>query len=131
MDDKRPFIATYIEASRPFGVLYTGMTGNLYRRGREYRAGEGGAFTRGHGCNLLVWYQPFERVTSAIRREKAIKRWNRAWKMQLIEQRNPRWLDLYPFLLGHEADPRPPLEDECGVAVFLARLEAGAKAGDD
>ena len=128
MDDKRPLIATYIEASRPFGVIYIGMTNNLYRRGAEHRAGRGEGFTRRHGCNILVWYQPFERVTSAIRREKALKRWNRPWKMQLIEDRNPEWRDLYPFLCGEQPDPRRPLEDEDGVAAFLARLEAEARA---
>jgi putative endonuclease len=130
MDDKRPLIATYIEASRPFGVVYIGMTGNLYRRGAEHRAGEGSGFTRRHGCNILVWYQPFERVTSAIRREKALKGWNRPWKMQLIEGRNPEWRDLYPFLRGEQDDPRLPVEDECGVAALLARLEAEAEEGE-
>ncbi|MEJ6788781.1 GIY-YIG nuclease family protein [Brevundimonas sp. BR2-1] len=131
MDEKRPFIATYIEASRPFGVLYIGMTSNLYRRSGEHRAGEGGGFARRHGCNILVWYQPFELVTSAIRREKALKRWNRAWKMQLIEERNPEWRDLYPWLMGEEADPRLPDRDDGGVAAFLARLEAEAKREED
>jgi len=121
MDDKRPLIATYIEASRPFGVVYIGMTNNLYRRGDEHREGKGGAFTRRHRCNILVWYQPFERVTSAIRREKALKSWNRPWKMQLIEQRN----DLFLFIRGEAPDPRLPVEDECGVQAFLARLEGG------
>ena len=130
MDQKRPLIATYIEASRPFGVLYIGMTSNLYRRGREHRSGDGSGFTRRYGCNILVWYQTFERVTSAIRREKALKRWNRPWKMQLIEARNPEWRDLYPFLQGEEPDPRLPLEDDGGVAAFLARLEPEAKEAD-
>ena len=125
MDEKRPLIATYIEASRPFGVVYIGMTNNLYRRGEEHRAGKGGAFTRRHRCNILVWYQPFERVTSAIRREKALKGWNRPWKMQLIEQRNPDWRDLFAFIRGEAPDPRLPVEDECGVQAFLARLEGG------
>ena len=129
MDDKRPLIATYIEASRPFGVVYIGMTSNLYRRGREHRDGTGSGFTKRYGCNIIVWYQTFERVTAAIRREKALKRWNRAWKMQLIEARNPEWRDLYPFLLGEQPDPRLPLEDDGGVAAFLARLEAG-EGGD-
>jgi putative endonuclease len=130
MDNKRPLIATYIEASRPFGVVYIGMTSNLYRRGREHRDGAGSGFTKRYGCNILVWYQTFERVTSAIRREKALKRWNRPWKMQLIEARNPEWRDLFPFLRGEEPDPRLPLEDDGGVAAFLARLEAEAKEGD-
>lgn len=105
------------------------MTNNLYRRGREHRDGKGSGFTRRYGCNILVWYQTFERVTSAIRREKALKSWNRAWKMQLIEARNPEWRDVYPFLLGEQPDPRLPLEDDCGVAALLARLEAG-EGGD-
>ncbi|HYC75750.1 GIY-YIG nuclease family protein [Brevundimonas sp.] len=130
MDDKRPLIATYIEASRPFGVIYTGMTSNLYRRSAEHRAGEGSAFTKRHGCNILVWYQPFERVTSAIHREKALKSWRRPWKMQLIEQRNPEWRDLCPFLRGEQDDPRLPIEDDCGVAAFLARLEDEAGEGE-
>jgi len=125
MDGKRPLIATYIEASRPFGVVYIGMTSNLYRRGDEHREGKGGTFTRRHRCNILVWYQPFERVTSAIRREKALKSWNRPWKMQLIEQRNPDWQDLFQFIRGEAVDPRLPAEDECGVQAFLARLEGG------
>ena len=131
MDDKRPLIATYIEASRPFGVVYIGMTSNLYRRGAEHRAGKGGAFTKRHRCNILVWYQPFERVTSAIRREKALKRWNRPWKMQLIEQRNPEWRDLYPFLRDEAPDPRLALHDECGVEAFLARLREEQTAEGD
>ena len=125
MDSRRPLIATYIEASRPFGVVYIGMTSNLYRRGREHRDGKIDGFTKRHGCNLLVWYQPYERVTTAIRREKALKRWNRAWKMQLIETRNPDWVDLYPFLCGEAPDPRIGLDDDGGVAAFLALLEAG------
>ena len=129
MDDKRPLIATYIEASRPFGVVYIGMTSNLYRRGREHREGAGSGFSKRYGCNILVWYQTFERVTSAIRREKALKRWNRPWKMQLIEERNPQWCDLYPFLMSEQPDPRLPLENDGGVAAFLARLEAGEPDG--
>ena len=75
--ERRPFIATYIEASRPFDL-----------------------------------------ITAAIHREKALKRWNRAWKMQLIEQRHPDWLDLYPSVCGVAPDPRVKPEDdgagECG-----------------
>jgi putative endonuclease len=126
VDSRRPLIATYIEASRPFGVVYIGVTSNLYRRGREHREGRTDGFTKRYGCNMLVWYQPYELVTSAIRREKALKRWNRAWKMQFIETRNPGWVDLYPFLCGEAPDPRIKSEDEDGgVAAFLARLEAG------
>ncbi len=126
MDSRRPLIATYIEASRPFGVIYIGVTSNLYRRGREHREGRIDGFTKRYGCNMLVWYQPYELITTAIRREKALKRWNRAWKMQLIESRNPDWVDLYPFLCGEAPDPRIKSgDDDGGIAAFLARLEAG------
>lgn len=125
MDEKRPFIATYMEASRPFGVIYTGMTNNLYRRGREHREGLIDGFSREHNCGLLVWFEVHERINSAIRREKALKHWKRSWKMQLIEQRNPAWADLYPFIIGEQRDPRIPLADDSGVLSFLAKLEAG------
>ena len=125
MDSRRPFIATYIEASRPFGVIYIGVTSNLYRRGREHREGKIDGFTKRYGCNMLVWYQPYELVTSAIRREKALKRWNRAWKMQLIETRNPEWVDLYPYLCGEVPDPRIASDDDGGVPAFLARFANG------
>ncbi len=132
MDEKRPFIATYIEASRPFGVIYIGVTSNLYRRGGEHRDGRIDGFAKRRRCNMLVWYEPHELITSAIRREKALKHWNRAWKMQLIEQRNPQWVDLYPFLCGIEPDPRIKSEDDDGgVAAFLARLAAGDLTEDE
>ena len=125
MESRRPFIATYIQASRPFGVLYIGMTNNLYERSRQHREGDVEGFTRKHGCGILVWYQPFALVTEAIRREKALKSWNRPWKMQLIEQQNPEWLDLYPSLVGLAPDPRIKPDDHGSVENFLKRLESG------
>jgi len=123
--ERRPLIAVYIQASRPFGVLYIGMTSNLYERSRQHREGAVEGFSKDHGCNLLVWYHTFELVTAAIRREKALKRWNRAWKMQLIEQRNPEWVDLYPFLCGTASDPRVKPEDDGygSVKAFLDSLK--------
>ncbi len=103
-----PFIATYIQATRPLGVLYTGMTSDLYSRATQHREGMVEGFTRKHGCGLLVWYEQHSFVTEATRREKALKRWNRVWKPELIERRNPDWRDLYPSLMGFEADPRLP-----------------------
>ena len=93
-----PFIAVYIMASRPFGVLYVGVTSNLPRRAYEHREGLIDGFTKVHGCKMLVWYQSFELITNAIRRENTIKHYRRAWKMQLIEALNPEWRDLYPDL---------------------------------
>ncbi|MBJ7486019.1 GIY-YIG nuclease family protein [Brevundimonas sp.] len=125
--ERRPLIATYMMASRPFGVIYIGMTSNLYARAEQHRAGDADGFTAERGCNMLVWFQTFERVTSAIRREKALKSWNRPWKMQLIEQRNPNWVDLHPWLSGNARDPRIPLPDggEGSVKAFLKRLDRG------
>ena len=125
MTERRPLIATYMMASRPFGVIYIGVTSNLYRRATEHRLGRVEGFTRKRGCGLLVWYQPFALVVTALWREKALKRWNRAWKMQLVEQRNPGWADLYPWLCAGAPDPRLPDDDDCGVAAFPARREAG------
>ena len=64
-------------------------------------------------------------MTTAIRRERALKRWNRAWKMQLIEQRNPDWADLHPWLIGEMSDPRLPDPNDGGVADSLRRLGDG------
>ena len=78
---------------------------------------------------IFKTYTIVKKYISAIRREKALKRWNRPWKMQLIEERNPQWCDLYPFLMSEQPDPRLPLENDGGVAAFLARLEAGEPDG--
>lgn len=126
MEERRPFIATYIQASRPFGVLYIGVTSNLFERSRQHREGVVEGFTKAHGCGLLVWFEPHELMTEAIRREKQLKRWNRPWKMELVERRNPDWLDLYPWFCGIAADPRVGEDDDGGVAAFLAGL-----TGDD
>ncbi|WP_288759249.1 GIY-YIG nuclease family protein [uncultured Brevundimonas sp.] len=127
MSERRPFIATYIEASRPHGVLYIGMTANLYERGHQHRNGAFEGFASRYGCGLLVWYEPHEFVTTAIRREKALKRWNRVWKLELIEKTNPGWADLYPSLCGWAPDPRVKPEDDGigSVEAFLKRLGTG------
>jgi len=122
---ERPFIATYIEASRPMGVIYIGSTSDLYRRGRQHRDGQFDSFTRKHGCGMLVWYEPHEMMVSAIHRERQLKCWNRPWKMELIEARNPDWCDLYPSLCGEAPDPRVKSDDDGGVGAFLARLAKG------
>ena len=127
MSQRRPFIATYIQASRPHGVLYVGMTANLYERVGQHRRGAFEGFASQYCCGLLVWYEQHEYVTTAIRREKALKRWNRVWKLELIERTNPNWADLYPHLCGWAPDPRVKPEDdgEGSVEAFLKRLEAG------
>ena len=98
MSQRFPCIAVYIMASRPFGVLYVGVTGDLPRRVLEHREGLVKGFTLEHGCKMLVWYEIHELLTEAIAREKRIKKWRRVWKYQLIEQINEAWADLYPTL---------------------------------
>ena len=95
-------VGTYIMASRPLGVLYVGSTNDLPRRAYEHRESALPGFTRDHGCTRLVWYEPYEPyelMTAAIARERAIKHWRRAWKLQLIEQNNPDWRDRYAELV--------------------------------
>ncbi len=89
----------YILASRRNGTLYIGVTSDLARRIFEHREGLLPGFTREHGVKTLVHYEPFDRIDDAIHREKQMKKWNRAWKLELIERHNPQWLDLYETLL--------------------------------
>ena len=88
-------IATYIVANRRSGTIYTGVTSNLARRIYEHREGLIPGFTLKYGCKMLVWYERFELITNAIGREKRIKKYPRAWKLNLIEAKNPHWVDLY------------------------------------
>ncbi|MYZ49454.1 GIY-YIG nuclease family protein [Propylenella binzhouense] len=84
---------TYLLASRKNGTLYCGVTSDLPRRIWEHKEGVTGGFTSRYGVTLLVWYEEFPWVVDAIRREKAIKSWPRAWKIALIEAENPDWRD--------------------------------------
>ena len=88
----------YMLASRRNGTLYLGVTTNLARRVWEHRSGIGSAFARKYGVAMLVWYETYEEISVAIAREKAMKKWRRAWKLALIEQMNPDWRDLYETL---------------------------------
>ena len=89
----------YILASRQRGTLYIGVTSDLARRVGEHKAGEIEGFTKAYGVKRLVHFETFDDVTAAIAREKAMKKWRRAWKIELIEELNPRWEDQYPALL--------------------------------
>ena len=84
----------YLLTTRPNGTLYCGITNDLTRRVAEHRAGLGCRFTRRYGCKTLVWFEHYTDVEQAILREKRIKKWRRAWKIELIEAANPDWLDL-------------------------------------
>jgi putative endonuclease len=85
----------YMLASHRYGTLYLGVTGDLIRRVWEHRAACIDSFTRRHGIKLLVWYEVHEDIREAITREKQIKKWNRDWKVNLIQEMNPAWRDLY------------------------------------
>jgi len=91
---KKP--AVYILASKRNGTIYIGVTSDLARRGWEHRNDLAKGFTRRYGVHTLVHAEPHEDMSSAIRREKQLKKWNRAWKIALIEKQNPAWRDLFP-----------------------------------
>ena len=84
----------YIMASRRHGTLYTGVTSNIIQRADQHRRGLLPGFTRDYGIRRLVWFETLETMESAIMREKRLKEWQRAWKIELIETTNPEWLDL-------------------------------------
>ncbi|HEY0675754.1 MAG TPA: GIY-YIG nuclease family protein [Immundisolibacter sp.] len=94
---KQPCV--YMLASRRNGTLYAGVTSDLIKRVWEHKNHVVEGFTKRYGVDRLVWYEPHETMDSAIRREKAIKEWKRAWKLELIEQSNPEWTDRYVGLL--------------------------------
>ncbi|HET8727503.1 MAG TPA: GIY-YIG nuclease family protein [Alphaproteobacteria bacterium] len=85
----------YILASRRNGTLYFGVTNDLVRRVWQHRQGGAGIFSGRYGVRMLVHAEPFDDVRLAIRREKTLKAWPRAWKLALIERDNPQWRDLY------------------------------------
>jgi putative endonuclease len=85
----------YILATKKGGVLYTGMTNDLERRMHEHRSESIEGFTRRYHIKKLVYYEIFETPYDAICREKAIKKWYRKWKIELIEENNPKWQDLF------------------------------------
>ena len=89
----------YILASRRNGTLYVGVTSDLIKRIWEHKSDAIDGFTKRYGVHDLVWFEQHEDMMSAIAREKAIKEWKRAWKLELIEKSNPGWCDLYKNLL--------------------------------
>ena len=86
--------AVYIMASKRNGTLYTGVTNDLRRRVYEHKHGLIEGFTKKYRVRMLVWYELTDSIESAIQKEKQIKNWKRAWKLKLIEEKNPQWRDL-------------------------------------
>jgi putative endonuclease len=95
----------YLLASKPFGTLYVGSTSDLMRRVWEHKLKAIPGFTAKYGVDRLVWFEIHlvwfeihESLAAAAQRERRIKEWKRAWKITLIEENNPHWIDLYPTL---------------------------------
>ncbi len=95
-----PGFAVYLLASRPYGTLYCGHTDDLARRVWEHREKLRRGFSARYGVVRLVWYEIGDTREGALIRERQIKKWNRAWKIRLIEAENPTWADLYETLNG-------------------------------
>ena len=91
--------AVYMLASQPNGTLYTGVTNDLVRRVWEHRNDTIDGFTKKYGVHRLVYYELHASMIEAIRREKQIKKWRRAWKIELIEKENPEWRDLWSSIV--------------------------------
>ena len=88
----------YLLASKPYGTLYLGVTADLVRRVWEHKSKAVPGFSARYGVDKLVWFEAHDAVEAAIRREKRLKEWKRAWKISLIERDNPHWIDLFPGL---------------------------------
>ena len=96
MNDKRPCV--YILTNKRNGTLYIGVTSDIARRAWEHRSNAVGGFVRDYGVHRLVFVEFHETMADAILREKHIKKWRRAWKLELIERDNPQWRDLWDEL---------------------------------
>ena len=90
----------YILASQPYGTLYIGSTVDLLRRVFEHKTRAVPGFTAKYGADQLVWYEAHEALEGALIRERQIKKWKRDWKINLIEQDNPHWTDLFTSLVA-------------------------------
>ena len=85
----------YIFYAKRNGTLYIGMTNDIIRRVEEHKAKAIPGFTRDYNVHILVYFEAYQYVDRALYREKQLKKWNRAWKLELIEKVNPEWKDLY------------------------------------
>jgi len=96
---KQPCV--YIMASTRNGTLYIGVTSHLVKRVYEHSSDAVAGFTSKYRIHDLVWYEQHATMHSAITREKALKEWKRKWKLELVEESNPKWRDLYPDIIDH------------------------------
>ena len=116
----------YILASQTRGTLYIGVTSDLAHRATQHRDGAMPGFSKTYGVKRLVHFETFDDIDVAIRREKQLKKWLRAWKIALIEKTNPEWRDLWPEVVGLREVPlegpqawvpgsaSPPEDDKSG-----------------
>ena len=93
---KQPCV--YIMTNKPNGTLYTGVTSNLVQRVWQHKNNLVEGFTKRYGTHTLVWYEAHDTMSGAIMREKRVKEWKRAWKLEMISAFNPDWHDLYDDL---------------------------------
>lgn len=89
----------YILASSRNGTLYIGVTNDLVRRVYQHKTNLVKGFTSRYKIHQLVYYEHTPNIESALAREKELKKWRRQWKIQLIEEKNPNWMDLYPSIV--------------------------------
>jgi putative endonuclease len=92
--------AVYILASQRNGTLYVGVTSDLVKRVWDHKQNSVEGFSKEYCVHTLVYFELHDEMTQAIRREKQIKKWNRAWKKKLIEQHKPYWNDLWTSIIG-------------------------------
>jgi putative endonuclease len=92
----------YLLASDKYATLYLGVTNDIIRRVHEHKSKAVAGFTKRYSVDRLVWFEIYDDAITAIAREKDLKKWRRNWKIRLIEESNPHWLDLYPEIAaGH------------------------------
>ena len=108
-EEKAP--AVYIMANRYRGTIYIGVTSALWNRVTAHKSSTFDGFTKEYGLQILVWYEHHHAMENAIKREKQLKKWNRSWKLRIIEEMNPDWADLHNII-----DP---------VATLVADEKAG------
>lgn len=85
----------YLMANKRNGTIYLGVTSDLVKRAYQHREALVEGFTKKYGCQLLVWYEQFDDIQDARVREYQMKSWKRAWKLRVIEEKNPTWRDLF------------------------------------
>jgi len=96
--DRQSYV--YLLASKPYGTLYIGVTADLVQRVWQHREKVADGFTKQYDVTQLVWFETHEDIMGAIKREKQLKEWKRAWKIELIQKSNPYWRDLYADICG-------------------------------